>query len=75
MAMTTLEWAGAAAFRAAPLAPHPYGGSWKSSVSAAAEDSADGGGGVLTWVQVQGAGHMVPMDNGAAAHFALDSLL
>lgn len=62
----TIEWGGRDAFAAAPLSPLTIAdmeiGQMKSS-------------GGLTWIQVESAGHMVPIDQPAAAAAALNSIL
>ena len=64
VATESLTWAGAAAFREAPLKPLMIGGantgSWKQL-------------GLLSWFEVEAAGHMVPLNNGAAALRAIES--
>ena len=66
MATESLSWAGAAAFKAAPLEPLMIGGTQTGSFKRV---------GGLTWVEVEAAGHMVPLNNGAAGFWAIDSLV
>ena len=49
---------------------HGGGGGGGGGVSTAAK----AGGGVLTWVEVDAVGHMVPLNNGAAGFFAISTL-
>ncbi len=68
----TLPWAGSAGFQAAPLAPFTGAGVMRGGeVKAYRAD----GSGLLLWVQVDAAGHMVPLDQPAAAAEALAQLL
>jgi len=72
VATKSLSWAGAEAFAALPLQPLQISGcpamtgvdtgSWKKL-------------GPLTWIEVEAAGHMVPLNNGAAGYFAIETLL
>jgi len=71
MANSSLAWAGAAAFRSASPQPLKIAGATVGAVVSAAAPTS----GRLTWVEVDGASHMVPMDQGAAASFALQSVL
>jgi len=63
---SSIEWTGAQEFISTPLEDLRIGGvatgSYKSS-------------GGLTWIQVEGAGHMVPINNPAAASFAISTLI
>lgn len=72
VAQTSLAWPGKEAFAAAPLKPLQIGGAdtgaWKQVVDKTS-------GGVLTWVEVEAAGHMVPLNNGAAGYFAIRTLV
>jgi len=63
-AASSFQWAGADEFAQAPLEDLPVGGSSKMQ-----------SGGGLTWIQVEGSGHMVPLNDGAAAFFAIDTLV
>jgi len=58
---TTLEWSGAEAFKSAPLTQVPGGQVQKY--------------GGLSWHQVDGAGHMVPLDQPSNAYSAIDELV
>ena len=58
---TTLEWSGAEDFKKAPLKQVPGGQIQKY--------------GGLAWHQVDGAGHMVPLDQPANAYNAISQLL
>lgn len=60
-----LQWQGAEAFSKAPLKDLEFGGVTTGKVKSAAG---------LTWVQVEAAGHMVPINNPAAASFAINTL-
>jgi cathepsin A (carboxypeptidase C) len=62
----SISWTGGAAFSAAPLTAMEIAG-----VEAGQMKSAGG----LTWIQVDGAGHMVPLDQPAAASVALNSII
>lgn len=67
MAMAdTISWTGMEAFSAMPLSSLEIAG-----VEAGQLKSYNG----LTWIQVEGAGHMVPLDQPAAASVALQTIL
>mmetsp|Transcript_52363 Transcript_52363/g.103980 ORF Transcript_52363/g.103980 Transcript_52363/m.103980 type:complete len:490 (+) Transcript_52363:48-1517(+) len=79
-AMTaSLPWAGAEGFKAAPLEPFGGGGLGVTSGGEAQvyrpEEGDNGTAGKLMWVQVNAAGHMVPLDEPPAAATALSMLL
>eukprot|EP00928_Gymnodinium_smaydae_P018493 TRINITY_DN17035_c0_g1_i1.p1 TRINITY_DN17035_c0_g1~~TRINITY_DN17035_c0_g1_i1.p1 ORF type:complete len:607 (+),score=55.40 TRINITY_DN17035_c0_g1_i1:68-1888(+) len=61
-----IKWAGAERFAATPLKDLVLGGA-----VAGRTKSVDG----LTWTEIEGAGHMAPIDNPAGAFFALEVLL
>jgi len=61
-----LEWHGSEHFRAAPMEDLIVGG------IPAGGQKAFGG---LTWIQIEGAGHMVPINNPAAAYHAVGTLV
>jgi len=61
-----IQWSGAERFRSMPLADLVI-----SNVSTGKYKSFGG----LSWIQVQGAGHMVPIDNPAAATFSINTLI
>jgi carboxypeptidase C (cathepsin A) len=61
-----LEWAGQSAFFAAPLEPLLLGGLEAGQVKKS---------GLLTFVQIEAAGHMVPMDQAAASAWVINDLL
>jgi len=63
---TALEWSGSEHFAAAPMEDLMIGGMETGSVKTY---------GGLTWVQIEGAGHMVPINNPAAASFAINTLI
>eukprot|EP01052_Picozoa_sp_SAG31_P014633 SAG31_NODE_917_length_11033_cov_3.285897_3_plen_72_part_00 len=65
-----LEWAGRPEFVAAPLKDLVIGG----AVTGSWKQSNESSGGKLTWVEVDAAGHMVPLNNGAAGYFAISTL-
>ena len=71
MANTSIPWGGAAAWAREPFKPLLISGSVVGSVRAGVGPS----GAKLTFVTAEGAGHMVPMDNGAAASAALASIV
>mmetsp|Transcript_60822 Transcript_60822/g.169699 ORF Transcript_60822/g.169699 Transcript_60822/m.169699 type:complete len:610 (+) Transcript_60822:63-1892(+) len=62
----SLEWPGSDKFAAEPLRDLVLNG------APSGKTKAHGG---LTWIQVEGAGHMVPVDNPAAAFHAIRTLL
>lgn len=64
--VSRLKWPGAERFRSMPVSDLVI-----SNVSTGSYKSSGG----LSWVQVQGAGHMVPLDNPAAAMFAINTLI
>ena len=65
VATESLSWSGATAFREAPLQPLIIAGAqtglWKQMD-------------LLAWFEVEAAGHMVPLNNGAAAFRAIETL-
>lgn len=63
---TSIEWSGAKQFEETPLEELKVGGLETGSFKS------HGG---LTWLQVEGAGHMVPINNPAAAASAIDTLI
>jgi len=63
---SSLRWPGAGTFATAPLEDLVIGDQPVGKLKAA---------GGLTWVQVEGAGHMVPINNPAAAAFAIGTLI
>eukprot|EP00316_Scyphosphaera_apsteinii_P008541 CAMPEP_0119301548 /NCGR_PEP_ID=MMETSP1333-20130426/3319_1 /TAXON_ID=418940 /ORGANISM="Scyphosphaera apsteinii, Strain RCC1455" /LENGTH=457 /DNA_ID=CAMNT_0007303661 /DNA_START=73 /DNA_END=1446 /DNA_ORIENTATION=- len=70
MANDSLTWSGAREWAQTPFEPLVVGGAVVGEVRARKEPN----GAKLTFMAVDGAGHMVPMDNGAAASFALATL-
>ena len=72
MANSSLAWGGASTWSATPFQPLKIGGATVGEVRAAADARTAAR---LTFMAVDGAGHMVPMDNGAAASLALASLV
>jgi len=70
MANSSLSWSGADAWARTPFAPLTLGGATVGEVRRGRAAN----GATLTFMAVDGAGHMVPMDNGAAASLALASL-
>lgn len=71
MVNSSLAWGGAAAWSAAPWATLKIGGASTGAVRSGTGPS----GAKLSFYAVEGAGHMVPMDNAAAASEALSSLV
>jgi len=71
MANSSIPWTGAASWSRTSFKPLTIAGSQIGSVRSGVGPS----GAKLTFVTAEGAGHMVPMDNGAAASFALASVL
>ena len=71
MANSSLEWRGADAWASLPFEPLVVGGATVGSVRSGKGPS----GATLSFLAVDGAGHMVPMDNGAAAALALRTLV
>ena len=71
MANSSLHWGGTAAWARAPARPLHLAGASVGSVRSAVGPS----GATLTFITADGAGHMVPMDNGAAASLALASIV
>jgi len=71
MANSSLPWRGAANWSATPFTPLTVAGALTGSVRSASGPS----GATLHFFMVEGAGHMVPMDNGAAASMALASIV
>ena len=67
----SLEWRGADAWASLPFEPLVVGGATVGSVRSGKGPS----GATLSFLAVDGAGHMVPMDNGAAAALALRTLV
>merc|ERR1719253_873354 len=63
---SSLEWPGTSQFLSAPMEELRIGGVVTGSHMSAAG---------LTWIQVEGAGHMVPINNPAAASFAIGTLV
>lgn len=63
---SALEWFGAEAFRAAPM---------EELIVAGVPTGATKSHGGLTWLQIEGAGHMVPLNNPAAAFEAITKLV
>ncbi|CAE8728752.1 unnamed protein product, partial [Polarella glacialis] len=63
---SSLEWSGAKAFAAAPLQDLLVEGSLNGKTKTA---------GGLTWIQVQGSGHMIPANNPAAAYSGISAIL
>merc|ERR1712216_60365 len=61
-----LQWPGAGDFAKAPLEDLIIGGVPNGKVKS---------GGGLTWMQVEGAGHMVPINNPLAASFAIETVI
>ncbi|KAL1499337.1 hypothetical protein AB1Y20_011544 [Prymnesium parvum] len=70
VAEEALQWGGARAFRSAAEQPLLVGGARVGE-----SRRATAGGATLSFVAVDGAGHMVPMDQGAAASLALQTLI
>jgi len=62
----SLRWPGADQFAAASLADLDLGGAAVGKMRR---------GGNLTWLEVEAAGHMVPLNQGAAAYWAIDTLV
>jgi len=62
---SSIEWSGAERFRATPLEELMIGGVDNGAIKSS---------GGLTWIQIEGAGHMVPINNPAAAFFAISTL-
>lgn len=71
MANESLAWGGAAAWATLPMKPLIVGGAPVGEVKAGAGPSHA----TLTFIAADGAGHMVPMDNGAAASLALSATI
>ena len=71
---SAIPWSGQAGFNAAPLVEGaPCAGCQMQSYHSAG--GGGGGPGTLLWVQVDAAGHMVPLDEPAAAAQALQLLM
>jgi len=62
----TISWSGQAAFKALPLSPLVIGGAIAGEMKQVAG---------LTWLQIESAGHMVPLNQPAGASAAITHLL